>query len=128
MIGRPIWVYDLSDPEEPVIYGSINYAMSVLSLSYGRLLSLIANRYLFGSLAISFGPLIISEVLGYKVEPFKDIQIRTVIHIYDSHGNLVTFKDAITHFLLDASLQRTLTLTGKSHVDILNRVATVSIL
>jgi len=64
-IGRP---YDLSDLGEPVIYGSINYAMQALSISYGRLLSLIANRFIFGKLALSLTPLTIAELETYKEE------------------------------------------------------------
>lgn len=63
--------------------------MSFLHLSYGRLIHLIANRYLFGSIALSFTPLTSQDILSYTLEGIKDNLIRIIVHVYDNSGYLL---------------------------------------
>lgn len=92
MVGRPVFVYDREDLDSSTIYGSINYALQALSLSHGRLLSLIANQYLFGSLVLSFTPLSRPEIEAYTEDTSpQDNQLRVVIRLYDDQGYEVSF-------------------------------------
>jgi len=95
MIGRPVFVYDRSSTNEPYVYGSINYCMQSFGLSYGRLLHLIANQYLLGTLALSFTLLSQDQLNSYSEEGSKDNLARTEIQLYDANGILKTFTDGL---------------------------------
>lgn len=121
-----MFVYSISSPGIPFIYGSINYALQSLSLSYGRLLTIIVNRFSFGNSVLSFHSLTEAEVMAYNVEPPKDTQLRTTIQVFDRNGEIQTYTNSngtsfttftsgrhfCMHFGLHGKLGRTIIQSG----------------
>lgn len=74
-----------------MIYSSINYTLSVLSVNYGTLMSYVKFGYLYGpnSLILSLNPLTLEEQSRYVAAPLSSSSYQLYIEVYDALGNLL---------------------------------------
>lgn len=95
IIGRPVWVYPFVGAT-PIIYSSINYAMTVLQISYGTLMSRVKFNHLHGLsyLILSLNPLTPEEQAVYSLPFTIGNSFQLLIDVFDSLGNLVHTADS----------------------------------
>lgn len=88
--GTPVYVYTQATLT-PIVYGSINTALSALHISFGKLLSCVQNRYLFGpsNYVLSMVPLTPAQIASYTPQPETSNQMRTNVSLYSPEGVLL---------------------------------------